>query len=137
MIKMRFLKKKYTIIDLIFILIGGKFFMDWLLPTNNSSKNIIWKTLVSIIKNSYSAKDYKTRYKSCFGFISVHIVCFIWFLFTSDMLTNILCNIYPIIVNIYIALRLKKVLNHKKNIEICIKAHINSIYKNKKNYEFI
>lgn len=112
---MRFLKKRYNIIDIIFILIGGKLYMDWILPTNPTSKNILFR-FMRPFKPGYSANKYNNRYKQSITFITIHLIAAIcYFLTPCSLISNILINFYPIIVNSYILIRLQKVINHKKS----------------------
>jgi len=125
--------KRLTIIDIIFILIGGKFYMDWLLPTNPSSKNILWRFIMKPLKEGYTATKYERRFSSCYVLITVHTIGFIIMIFSSSILSNILINVYPIIVNSYILIRLYKVIKHKKSISTT-KINIKKLTKEIENY---
>ena len=112
----RIFNKKYTIINLLFILSGTKFYMDWILPTNPASKNPIIKFLISPLKFAYSVtNNLKGRFYQSFIFISIHLFFFVLYILQeTGLLLNLLFNIYPIIINLYIAYRIKLILNFRK-----------------------
>ena len=107
--------RKYTLVDWLFVLCGGKFFFDWILPTNPSSKNILWFMF------KYGPKmqgDVCTsRIEICYILIIIHIGFAVLFTFLNGFFTigNILVNIYPIIVQLYIYYRCKTIKNFRTN----------------------
>jgi len=105
-------------LNFLFVLTGAKFYMDWLLITNPVSKNPLWRFIMSPMKKTYSATDYKSRYTGCYMFIIIHIIMGLVYLYTGGpFITNLLVNIYPIVVNTYLAIRLRKIIVEKgKNI---------------------
>ena len=105
-------------LNFLFVLTGAKFYMDWLLITNPVSKNPLWRFIMSPMKKSYSATDYKSRYTGCYMFIIVHIIMGLVYLYTGGpFIINLLVNVYPIIVNTYLAIRLRKLIIAKaKNV---------------------
>lgn len=121
------------ILDLIFILIGGKFYMDYLLITNPKSKNILIRKLLKFIRmeNGIDAYDYRSRYSQCISLGIIHIIATIICLITyyqpnnfysylviskpDFIIHNLLTNVYPIIVQFYIGYRLHKILKYKNS----------------------
>ncbi len=49
---------------LLFTLIGGQFYLDWILITNPTSKNKLIRYLYGGMKKFYSAFDYRNRLKN-------------------------------------------------------------------------
>lgn len=96
-----------------FIAIGGKFYMDWILPTNPTSKNKLIILLWGGKKRHCWTWDYKNRIKFCYIYGGIHIVFAILNAISGTFLSvgNILVNIYPIIVQLYIFYRCVRVLN--------------------------
>jgi len=89
-----------------FILSGAKFYMDYLLITNPASKNIFIQFFYRKAKNEYTAYNYKARYNLA---INLGIIHFLWMLllFAIDtyFIVNLLINIYPLIVQIWVGYR--------------------------------
>ena len=112
---MRLFRKKLSTLDIMFIIIGGRFYMDWILPTNPASKNPVWRFIISPIKESYSSKNLNGRFIQSFVFISIHVVGLLFYIIgDGDFLSNLLVNIYPIIVNTYIAIRINNIIRKRK-----------------------
>ncbi len=100
--------------------------MDWLLVTNPSSKNILissylkkfplrWRIRIS--KNTRSA--IRQRYDGAIKFGLVHIAGAIFmsaYLPVTPLfiLINILGNVYPVIVQLYVGIRCYQILSVKK-----------------------
>jgi hypothetical protein len=97
----------YAVISWLFILSGGKLYLDYILITNPISKNPLIKFIYGWSREVYSAKNYKRRYITAYAYSGIHIVCLNINLITGNMwtLSNILVNLYPILVNIYIGYR--------------------------------
>lgn len=113
--------KNKTFIDLLFIICGGKFYLDYILPTNSQSKNPIVRIFSSLLEYD---TDYKTRYISCYVFGGIHIVGLIaYFYMNISIILNILINIYPIVVQLYIGYRIVKIMKHKRKIKKLILSH--------------
>lgn len=108
----------YDIIKCIFIICGGRFYLNYILPTNPNSKNPIIKWLWGWAKADYSGKDYKGRYFSSWLYFSIHLVgCIINFINGGIFsVANILVNIYPMIVQLWIGYRCLRVINFKKKL---------------------
>jgi len=131
---MRFFRKKRTIVDWIFILIGAKFYMDYILPTNPASKNPLWRSLFKSMKESYGVSNIKSRYTQCYAFITIHLLGGIISIFVDvNIILNSLVNFYPILVNIYLAIRLKRVIVDKAMINHNIQW--NNYINKSKNYK--
>ena len=108
--------RKYTLIDWLFVLCGGKFFFDWILPTNPSSKNPMWFMFKygSKIKGDVCT----SRILMCYNLTIIHLsfaVLYTIFLNGFFTIENILINIYPIIVQLYIYYRCKTIQNFRTN----------------------
>ncbi len=111
-------RKKRGVVDWLFLLIGAKFFLDWILPTNPQSKNIIIRYCWGNAKNpqNYNFGGYKIRFYMTFVYSTIHI-SFCYFSYISGNLWtigNILVNIYPIIIQFYIGYRILLVMIHKR-----------------------
>ncbi len=115
-LKQSFLRfKNGDIFTKIFILIGARFYFDWILPTNPQSKNPVWwffwrdrHIFISVKINLL----YKIRLGFCFIYTAVHFVEY-YKQFQNGFgfnISNILLNIYPIIVQIYIGIRCCKII---------------------------
>jgi hypothetical protein len=98
--------KQKTLPYWLFVLCGGKFYLDWLLITNPTSKNPIFRFLWG--KNIHIWMwEYKRRMSFCFIFGGIHIFYNIISIPPNQFFTisNILVNVYPIIVQLYIYYR--------------------------------
>jgi len=107
---------KNDLIKLLFILCGGKFYLDYILITNPTSKNILIKYIYGYFKDVFTAFKYEQRYYFAYIFITIHLIfCILNFMggFVFSI-TNILVNIYPIIVNSYIGYKCYKVKKFKE-----------------------
>lgn len=109
--------------DILFILCGGKLYLDYILLTNEKSKNPLIKILFPKL-NDWNWR-YKSRLKFAYTAGTAHVL-FAIFMFTiglefSVIIINILVNIYPIIVQLYIGVRCWKIIQgRKKNCLITI-----------------
>lgn len=107
------------IIKILFIITGTKFYLDWILITNPTSKNPIIRFFYNSLKNEYTATNYKKRYNSCYVLGTIHVI-FFFLLFWLDgwtiSLINLLVNVYPIFVQFFIGYRLRKIIKHKKSL---------------------
>lgn len=104
----RLLKKKNTskldkIIDILFIFTGTKFYLDYLLLTNPSSKFILFRIFAYPLRYCYKlSRNSTNRFELAIMLFIVHSICFIIFLFISNsIITNILVNIYPCLIQLY------------------------------------
>jgi len=64
----------YNVISWIFILCGGKLYLDYILPTNPTSKNPLIKFLYGWAKPSYPGREYKVRYWNAYIYAGVHVL---------------------------------------------------------------
>ena len=117
---LQLLKRKYkisNILDYLFIICGGKFYLDYLLPTNPTSKFIVWRKFMELCKLKYDViRLTNHRYHMAYGLGVIHITSCVMAYNNGSMwsIINILVNIYPIIVQIYIGIRCYKVIQLKK-----------------------
>lgn len=98
-----------------FIIIGVRFYFDWILPTNPVTKNPLFRL---IYKKNWITKISPTeRLNFCYGFIAVHL--FLGVFLPSDSIfywENILANIYPILVQIYIGVRCYRIIKKRYKV---------------------
>lgn len=90
--------------------------MDWMLITNPDSKN----TLIRKMWGNYSWKviaNYKDRYESCYTLAAIHIIGMFIAECTNDFVSfwNILVNVYPVLIQVYIGIRLHRVCKFKNS----------------------
>lgn len=98
-----------------FVWSGAKFFMDWILPTNWSSKNPIFRVLWLYYWRPKGLISPKFRLVFAYVYGLIHITG----LFTSVFITyfswsDVFVNIYPIIVNVYIGYRCQTVIRWRR-----------------------
>ena len=97
-----------------FILTGTKFYMEYILPTNCSTKNPIYKMF---LKQEWGirAYNYKIRFNAAIGFFIIHFILAIIFLIIGiPFIVNLLVNIYPCLVQIFIGYRVYRIIKLKK-----------------------
>lgn len=106
-------------IQYFFVLSGGQFYLKWILPTNPTSKNPIIKTLFGWAKFIYTGKDVETRYTCAWIWGGVHIILGTTMFVDGRGFTinNLLINIYPIIVQMYIGIRCWRIKNFHKIVK--------------------
>ena len=112
------LSRKYGAMRCFFILFGGQFFLNWILPTNPSSKNPAINILYGRTKNINLANNVAGRYRLAWVWGTIHII-FCWLMILSEKglsTMNILVNIYPIIVQVYIGVRCWQLKKWRKTI---------------------
>lgn len=111
------------ILNFLFTITLGRFYFNWILPTNNSSKNPLFKFILSklgLANDLYSqggrlrAKD---RIIATYISASIHIILVILYLDTH-LVTQMLVNIYPIWVQIYIGIRCWRIIKHKRKLHL-------------------
>ena len=97
----------YNIISWIFILSGGKFYLDYLLPTNPTSKNKVIQFIFGWARFAYTGKEPIKRYFMSYTFGGAHFIALILNARNGNLfdLDNILINMYPILVQIWIGYR--------------------------------
>lgn len=107
-------------VDLIYLLSGTKFFCEWLLITNPTSKNPLIKLFFGWAKKSYTAFDPEARLQEAWklGFFHLwfSIICIITYGGLDKC--NIFVNIYPIFTQIYIGYRCNCILKKRKRIVV-------------------
>jgi len=106
----------YSLLNWFFILSGTKFYLDYILITNPTSKNPIIRSLYRYLQNPYSATDYKSRFNMALAAGTIHVIGVILYTYL-DMFyswSNLLINIYPIIIQIYVGYRLYLVKQSKR-----------------------
>jgi hypothetical protein len=114
------MKKNRPILHFVFFATGGKIYMDWLLITNSSSKNPLIKWVTTFLRLDYSINKrwkLKTRYVGTYILSGLHIVGFILFVHNNiSIVENILINVYPVWVQVYIGDRCKRIMNIQKTM---------------------
>lgn len=97
----------YGIINWFFVLCGGKFYLDYILIINPTSRNPIIKLLYGWMRKDYTASNYTNRYYLSLVLGTVHLIGFIWYSIIGSIwsIENVLINTYPIIVQAYIGYR--------------------------------
>lgn len=92
------------------MLIGGKFYFDWLLFTNPVSKNPLWKWFCkwAAIHQWYGPLY---RLDSAYRLFNIHLALFGWYYLADNAFSpwNILTNLYPMLVQVYIGGRCFKI----------------------------
>lgn len=103
------------ILRLFFILCGGKLYFDWILPTNPTSKNPLWKLLWALaVVSDNKIINPSVRLIAAFIYAAIHFVFFwIYLLSHSHWWLNVLINVYPVIVQAYIGLRCWRILKKR------------------------
>jgi hypothetical protein len=112
---------KYGVLRWFFILCGGQFYLNWILPTNPTSKNPVIKLLYGWMKALYTAKDVTNRYYCAIIYGSIHIIMGTLMFIDGRGFTigNLLVNIYPIIVQVYIGVRCWRIKNFRRTNRAC------------------
>lgn len=103
------------VLDAAFILSGAKLYLDWLLITNPASKNPVIKFFWGWAELSYTAWTPTNRLQLAWVAGWLHF-CFASMEIIGSgrvSITNILVNIYPVFVQIYIGYRCHKVIKRK------------------------
>ena len=86
-----------------FILCGAKFYLDYILPSNPSSKNPVFKLIWGGAK---IRQNWEFRLFLAFLYGAIHLVGLVmYFRIDAPLWINALINIYPVIIQIYIGLR--------------------------------
>jgi len=111
------------VVEVLAIVTGTKFYMNWLLVTNGQSKNPIIRFIASGLS---ALKSVKIRKASAVRIFTIHIIGFLtyiiiplsiighippmWWLF------NLFVNVYPCFVQLYVGYRCHRVIQHRKSI---------------------
>lgn len=108
-------RKKLSVYDWFFILSGGYTFMMWLLPTNPQSYNPLIRMWWKKDNRDYTAYAYENRLYGTIYLGLFHVTAFFFFICRDiGFISNLLGNVYPIMVQIYVGLKCYKILQHKK-----------------------
>ena len=101
----------YGVINWLFVLCGGKLYLDWILITNPISRNPIIKLLYGWMRKAYTARDCNARYHSAYIYGGIHLVFMIIQIASGSMwsVDNMVVNVYPVIVQAYIGYRCYRV----------------------------
>lgn len=104
----------------VFLLIGSKFYLDWILPTNPMSKNKLIIRLFWGGKQRKLCRNYNERLIFAYIYMGIHVFFALLMLILNSFFTlsNILINIYPIFVQLYIIYRILKIKTRKKQLLI-------------------
>ena len=98
-----------------FILSGAKLYMDWILPTNPTSKNPLIRFFYGWAKRSLSARDVESRLKQAYILGATHFIMFTFsIIFDVNFIINMLVNVYPIIIQLHVGYRCWKIKNWKR-----------------------
>lgn len=97
----------------IFLFSGTLFYLDWLLITNPKSYNSLINYIYGNLTKSYSAFNYKNRYKLSYILMLIHFILFFVYI-KSNIIGNILINVYPLFVQLFLFFKLRIIINHKK-----------------------
>lgn len=104
------------IIDILFIITLSRFYLNWILITNPSSHNPVIKFVWGWCKDGYEAKKYKSRFNFALIAGITHLFFAIMMFCVGEglTLTNLLVNIYPVMVQLYIGYRCYIIIKHKE-----------------------
>lgn len=101
------------ILNYFFIFTGTKLYFNYILPTNPVSKNPLFKALWGYKNNKMLSCE--SRIILAFIFGGIHILGFVTYIVTErNWCSNILINVYPVIVQICIGLKCYLVLTYRK-----------------------
>jgi hypothetical protein len=104
-----------NLIKWLFILSGAKLYMDWILPTNPSSKNPLIKFIYGWAKEAFVPFYIKNRIIQGLILMSGHTLFYLWYVLTNtSIINNLLFNVYPIIVQLYVISRLYPIMLNKR-----------------------
>jgi hypothetical protein len=127
---------KDKIIDFLFVFSGTQLYLNWILPTNPQSKNPLYRLFYGKLRFKPYAKNYKDRLGLACGFIGIHTIAAIMYIIVGhDFLgwSNVLVNLYPILVNFYIGYQCIRLMNRKK--EIITEQTKNAMIRSARNFE--
>ena len=111
------------ILKLLFVITGGELYFKYILPTNPSSRNPINRWLCKRVGIDWSVSR-KTAYQrlySAYLLIILHGIMFILTKLlstTNSTLINVLVNLYPVWVNVYIGYRCYSIEKTKKMLRL-------------------
>lgn len=99
----------------LFMYSGVKLYMDWILITNPTSHNPVIRHIYGWAKEGCSAYRYKQRYILARGCLCIHgVFAIIGFFAGQPIVINMLLNIYPCLVQLWIGYRIYKIIQFKK-----------------------
>lgn len=115
------LERLNSIIYIILYLLGGFIYLDWLLITNDQSKNPIIKVFWNLVGLRHFQNAYQ-RYVSAITLFFIHFTGNIVFMVLyamygmtcENVVLNLLVNVYPMLVQIYIGFRCYRVVLHRR-----------------------
>jgi hypothetical protein len=90
--------------------------MNWILLTNPTSKNPLIRKIYGWNKKGYCGFHYENRLKMAYVYGTIHLIGAISMTLLGDLfsLSNILVNLYPIIVQVYIGVRCWRIKNLRR-----------------------
>jgi hypothetical protein len=103
-----------NIVETFFVWTGTRFYMDWLLPTNPKSKNILVKTWArtnhwtfGLLQSVHSGKNARKRFRRAYFFGVLHVVAGVAMqVYIPHLwLLNVYGNVYPVFVQAYVGYR--------------------------------
>lgn len=98
----------------LFMFTGCKLYMDWLLLTNPKSHNLIICYIWGWTKEGYTAYKYKERYNLAIILLALHsTLAVIGICMRQPLIINMLVNIYPCLVQLWIGYRLYNIIQFK------------------------
>lgn len=111
------------VLNYFFIFTGTKLYFNYILPTNPVSKNPLFKALWGYRNNEMLSC--KSRIISAFIFGGIHILGFVTYIVNeNNWCSNILINVYPVMVQICIGLKCYLVLAHRDKIKVKIHQQV-------------
>lgn len=114
----KILLRQSDVLRWFFILCGGQLYLNWILLTNPTSKNPLIRAIYGWNKKGYCGFHYETRLIMAYAYGASHLFLAILMAFAGGFfsLSNILVNIYPIIVQIYIGARCWRIKKLAQNV---------------------
>jgi hypothetical protein len=113
------------VLDLLFVISLGEFYLNYLLPTNSSSRVPFFRDLsrrlnLTIWENVPKHKFAEARLRYAKSLFVTHIpLVIICVLMSSGLIIQILANIYPMWIQIYFGIKSYRMIN-KKKLELSI-----------------
>lgn len=109
----------YKIVNFLFIITGGRFFLDWILPTNPASHNPLFRNLWPN-KPVFNSSNFMARAIMGVLCFVLHLIGFYFYLYSDkgkiDIL-NVMVNVYPMWVQIYFCVRVFNIRRLKIHIK--------------------
>ena len=127
MYTLNLIRKKQPILDRIvswiFILCGGNFYLNWILPTNPQSKNILIRKVWGRVSKEKYMGSTQNRLGMAYSLGLVHVIGALIFFIISlvaghvEMFwhpINVLANLYPILVQLFIGYRCWRIQSRRR-----------------------